>query len=189
LTAFEYGSGLISIVVGLAVARVLGGIGTFLGMRDRTSRDWIVAAWCLVVLLNLIFWWIAAWVMLHALSEIAPAVLVVFTLATALLYLAAFVLLLERTAAPIEPAHTGFDLPQRPFFVCLAAHFMVMFVYTMRTLPGDLPNLMASNLFMVGLIGTSLAGLWVETPRGHVLVLIAWAVCLAGMSTITQAIG
>jgi hypothetical protein len=47
MTAFEYGSGLISIVVGLAVARVLGGVGTFLGARERSVQDWIVAAWCL----------------------------------------------------------------------------------------------------------------------------------------------
>ncbi len=45
MTPFEYATGLFSIVIGLGVARVLGGIGTFITTRDRSASDWIVASW------------------------------------------------------------------------------------------------------------------------------------------------
>ena len=57
MSAFEYASGLISIVVGMAVARVLGGIGNFSAANKRAASDWIVAAWCLALLLTLVGWW------------------------------------------------------------------------------------------------------------------------------------
>ena len=74
MTAFEYASGLISIVVGLAVARVLGGIGTFSVASERSVSDWIVASWCLTLLLTLVGWWMSAWTILRVQAEIEDRV-------------------------------------------------------------------------------------------------------------------
>ncbi len=40
MTGFEYANGLISNVVGLGIARVLGGVGTFLCLENRTNFLW-----------------------------------------------------------------------------------------------------------------------------------------------------
>ena len=62
MSVFEYASGLISIVVGLAIARILGGIGTFTGLEKRTAADWIVLSWSIALALNLVGWWIGGWI-------------------------------------------------------------------------------------------------------------------------------
>ncbi len=93
MSAFEYASGLISIVVGLAVARVLGGIGTFSVASERPASDWIVASWCLALLLTMVGWWMNAWMTLRGQAEIAFSTLFIWIVATALLYLAAYVLI------------------------------------------------------------------------------------------------
>ena len=66
---------MISIVVGLAVARVLGGIGTFMAASERSAFDWIGVAWCVAILLTLIGWWIAGWTVFGALKEVSVAIL------------------------------------------------------------------------------------------------------------------
>ena len=80
---------LISIVVGLAIARVLGGIGTFMRQGNRSASDWIVAAWCLALVFGLVGWWWAGWTIFSDRTEIGVATLIVWLVATSLLYLAA----------------------------------------------------------------------------------------------------
>ena len=75
MTVFEYASGLISIVVGLAVARVLGGIGTFMAASQRSAADRIGASWCAALLFNLVGFWIAGWQAFGALEEVCAAIL------------------------------------------------------------------------------------------------------------------
>ena len=70
MTVFEYASGLTSIVVGLAVARILGGISTFSSAGGRSAYDWIVGAWCLALLFTLVGFWMAGWVILRERTEI-----------------------------------------------------------------------------------------------------------------------
>ena len=71
MTGFEYASGLISIVVGLGIARVLGGVGAFLRLHNRTPHDWIVGTWCLVLFLTLVVWWMLGWQLLRLQAQIA----------------------------------------------------------------------------------------------------------------------
>ena len=129
MTGFEYASGLISIVVGLAIARVLGGIGTLLRLDNRTLHDWIVGTWCLTLFLALVGWWMAGWQVMRVQAEISLVTLVFWTVATALLYLSAYLLvpagIVDRSGGP----ETNFELPPGAFFLCLAAHFGLVLVY------------------------------------------------------------
>jgi hypothetical protein len=75
LTPFEYATGLVSIVIGLAFARVLGRIGAFITEPERSASDWFAASWCIVVLVNLGGWWIAVWNSLQRQMEIGFAAL------------------------------------------------------------------------------------------------------------------
>lgn len=130
MTIFEYASGLISIVVGLAIARVLGGIGAFLTLNQRTAHDWIVAVWCMALSLNLVMWWIVGWRFLQNLAEISVATLMFWTSATALLYLAAYILVPGSAEGHSgHDARTNFKLPGLAFFGCLAAHFAMFAAY------------------------------------------------------------
>ncbi len=125
MTVFEYAGGLISIVVGLAVARVLGGIGSFIRAGNRSASDWIVASWCLALVFNLVGWWFAGWAIFAERTEIGVPTLIVWLVDTSLLYLAAYILI------PNTGLMAGGDTQAKPpplpaaFYFCLATHFGV----------------------------------------------------------------
>ena len=182
MTSFEYASGLISIVVGLAVARVLGGVGAFLNADRRTSSDWIVGAWCIILSIALVAWWVAGWRFLRQQAEISFASLVFWMFATAVLYLAAY-LLVPRNVASLhgDDRDTNFDLPNRAFFVCLAVHYGAFLLYVVTDLALVVESSPVTNgrlPFLPMLIIASAAGIFVRTPRGYVVHLAIWGVML-----------
>jgi hypothetical protein len=70
----------------------LGGISSFSSASERSAQDWIVASWCLALLLTLVGWWMAGWVILRGRTEIEFVTLFLWIVATSFLYLAAAVL-------------------------------------------------------------------------------------------------
>jgi hypothetical protein len=175
MTGFEYASGLISIVVGLAIARVLGGVGTFLRLDNRTPHDWIVGTWCLVLFLALLGWWMAGWQVLQVQAEISLVTLVFWTSATALLYLSAYLLvpatIVERSGGP----ETNFQLPGGAFFACLAAHFVLMAVYMTVVFESGLGALVTLAMAIISATGAA-----IKTNWGYTLHLAVWVAVLFG---------
>ena len=187
MTPYEYGSVLVSIVVGLGIARVLGGIAAFLGTHRRAAHDWIAASWCLVLLLNLMSWWVAGWSALRA-PEIRPVALLVWTIATAFLYLSACLLVPGRTVEGSGDLQTRFELPPKAFFACLGAHFSISLVFVIVNPPPAARTV--GPLFLVGALAViSGAGIAVKTNRGHALLLAAFALSMAALMGTIQVIG
>ncbi len=176
MTGFEYASGLISIVVGLGIARVLGGVGTFLRLDNRTPHDWIVGTWCLVLFLALVGWWMFGWQVLRMQTDISFVTLIFWTIATALLYLSAYLLvpatIVDRSGGP----ETNFELPRGAFFACLAAHFGLMFVYAIVALGSGLGALVTLGAGTI----ISAAGAAIKTNWGYTLHLAVWVAVVFG---------
>ncbi len=176
MTGFEYASGLISIVVGLGIARVLGGVGTFLRLHNRTPHDWIVGTWCLVLFLTLVTWWMLGWQVLRVQAEISFETLVFWTFATALLYLSAYLLvpatIVDRSGGP----ETNSELPRGPFFACLAAHFGLMLVYLIVALGSGLGDLVTVGAITI----ISATGAAIKTNWGYTLHLAVWVAVAFG---------
>jgi hypothetical protein len=185
MTVFEYSIGLISIVVGLAVARALGGIGTFMASSERSAFDWIGVAWCAAILMNLIGWWIVCWTAFSALKEVGGAILVPWVVATALLYLAAYALV--PSTEPLRDRAPGSNLfPLLPhFYLCLAAHFGVTLVLFFSVAPGDSAGILLAGL----MIPISAAGALVETNRARAMHLLIWVATMVILPGGTRAIG
>ncbi len=178
MTGFEYASGLISIVVGLGMARVLGGIGTFLRLDNRTPHDWIVGTWCLVLFLTLVAWWMLGWQVLRVRAEISLGTLVFWTFATALLYLSAYLLVPATIVAQSGGPETNFELPPRAFFACLAAHFGLVLVYlNVAALGSGLSSTVLGTMTII-----SASGFVIKTNRGYALHLAVWIAVLFGMA-------
>jgi hypothetical protein len=178
MSPFEYATGLVSIVIGLAFARVLGGIGVFITARDRTPSDWFVASWCVVILVNLGGWWVAVWNTMQRQTEIEFATLLAVILATSLLYLASSVLVFS---ARIDggPGETPSDpIPRAAFFYCLGAHFAVVvamgFTFRINAPVVDL-------LETAALAAAAVAGAAAKRPRVRGLHLIIWMLLLFWM--------
>jgi hypothetical protein len=177
MTPFEYATGLVSIVIGLAVARVLGGVGVFITARERSGSDWFGASWCIVVLVNLGGWWIAVWNTLQQQVEIEFAILLAVTLATSLLYLASYVLIESR---PIDGTRQPRELatPGPAFFYCLGAHFAVVVA---MIVPFDLAQEPEDVVETALVAAVAIAGAAAKGTRSRVLHLVIWAGLLFAM--------
>lgn len=176
MTAFEYATGLVSIVIGLAVARVLGGIGAFITARERSASDWFAASWCVVVLVNLGGWWVAVWNTLRQQVEVEFSILLAVTLATSLLYLASYVLLESRPIGVTRPRELG--TPGPAFFYCLGAHFAVVVA---MVVPYDLAQEPQDVVETALVAAVAIAGAAARGPRSRVLHLVVWAAMLFAM--------
>jgi hypothetical protein len=177
MTPFEYATGLVSIVIGLAVARVLGGIGTFITAQVRSASDWIAASWCIVVLVNLGGWWIAVWNTLQQQVEIEFAILLAVILATSLLYLASYVLIASGPIDGTRQART-FPTPGVAFFYCLSAHFAVVVAMLIAFDMNQDPRNMVETAIVAAVAA---AGAAAKGPRSRVLHLVIWTVLLFTM--------
>ena len=185
MTGFEYASGLISIVVGLGIARVLGGVGAFLRLHNRTPHDWIVGTWCLVLFLAQVAWWMIGWQALRGQGEISFVTLVFWTFATALLYLSAYLLVPATIADRPGGPEANFELPGGAFFACLAAHFGLMLVYAIVALGSGLGTLVTLGAITI----ITASGAAMKTDRGYTLHLTVWtAVTIGGALTRLTAI-
>jgi hypothetical protein len=173
MSVFEYASGLISIVIGLAVARVLGGIGSFIVLRDRSFSDWIVAAWCFALVFILVAWWMIGWVVLRGQSELAFTTLFLWVVASALLYLGTFVLLPGAVIGEAGDPREHLRPLRAAFYFCLAGHFGVVLLVTLAR--GVADGWGAANIGILAAL--SAAGATASSSRGHALhlaILLAW---------------
>ncbi|NIP16038.1 MAG: hypothetical protein GWM88_15420 [Pseudomonadales bacterium] len=169
---FEYVAGFVAIVVGLAVARVMGGIGAFILSERRAAMDWLLTGWCLALIVTLIGWWMLAWFRLGQLETITYGAVFEWFAGTALLYLASYMLV--PSGGPASGGSGGELGILRPaFFVCLAAHFAANIVESAVT--GSLVQAQGLVALMVMLSAT---GAFLRGPRAHGVLLLTWIVCM-----------
>ena len=170
MSVFEYVSVFVAIVLGLAVARVMNGIGAFIISNNRSADDWLLAGWCLSLIVNQIGWWMLGWVTYGQL-EIVPygAVLAWFT-STALLFLASYILVPGGCLVSTEPSAVMGTL--RPsFFVCLALHFCSAIVFAYVALDGIFTR---GEWFVVVMAALSAIGAFLRSTSAHFVHLFVW---------------
>jgi len=71
MSTFEFISVLLSIVVGLGLARLLSGVGRIVEIRRRVRFYWVQGVWVInIILLLVVFWW--ATLFSHAENDVWP---------------------------------------------------------------------------------------------------------------------
>jgi hypothetical protein len=173
MTVFEYASGLISIVIGLAVARVLGGISNFIAAGQRSGSDWIVASWCFGLLINLVGWWLMGWYALRGRAEIDFATLFTWILATSPLYAAAHVLVPDTAGRDPGGASAHLQPLRGAFHLCLAAHYVLGFAVTFSAPASDGTRPLGRVVAAV-MVAVSASGALARSDRARALHLLAW---------------
>lgn len=173
MSVFEYASGLVSIVVGLAVGRVLGGVATFIRAGERSPSDWITASWCVGLLLTMMGWWIAGWALFRETGQIAFGTLATWFISTSFLYLAASLLIPGRLLEGPRERGAVAEPPGRGFYYCLGAHYGVALLMNLVA-DGD-----ARAILIISIGAWSAAGAFVRTDRIRALHLAGWFVLLA----------
>ena len=107
---FEFSSGILVIVVGLAITHLLSGLGAIIRYRKRLEIHWLPIAWMVVLLLCLVGWCYAIWDMLHQAELLAYSTFLVFFFTSVLFYLGVRLITpdVSPTAIPITLA---FSIP------------------------------------------------------------------------------
>lgn len=88
MTNFEFVFSLLAILLGLALAEVLGGLARMLKQRPRVPIGWATGLLATWTILETVLFWRVAWRARDALPDTSPALLVGFVI-TALYYFAA----------------------------------------------------------------------------------------------------
>ena len=181
MTTFEYLSVFISIVIGLGVVRVLGGVAAIIDRQDARSY-WVHSAWVGYFVFWLPYFWWFTFDWRHQETWTLPVFLFVVIFAM-LAYLTVFVLVPTRDSEVADRA-AYFDRV-RPRFFSLFALLMIADVVDTLLKPGNLDDVGSSYGPIMGVI---ILGSIVGAINEHRLFHQIWVVAMI-MLTLTFGFG
>jgi hypothetical protein len=167
MSILEYATSILSIVLGLGVAHLLGGIAWM--ARNPKSRVlfYVFGIWCLSVLLATLGWWWAIWSMFRNLETLTfwgflPAFLI-----STLLYLAARILVPPSTELSVG-LDENFPLAAKPLYLC------ILTIFAISGSIGPTPVLSFEVVLGGVLLAITLSGFFAKTPQHHLYVALGW---------------
>lgn len=169
MSAFEYLSVLLSIILGLAITQVLQGYRSLLLSRRDVRRYWPTLIWSGLVLLFAIQAWWASFG-LEDQRDWRFGTFLVILVQMALIYMLAAVVLPDVADGTEIDLRQHYEAQQRPFFACLFAIVLVSLAKDLM-LDGRLPS--GPNLGFHGLLAvTAAAGFAVRAAGAQLAVSI-----------------
>ena len=174
---FDYLAVLISVVLGLAVTHVLGGIGAAINRRHHARTDWVQLLWGV----NLLFYVLAVWWGMYWWKHLPVWTVQEFAFLTAyaiVLFLIASVLF-PGDAGPSEAEQTAFERNRKWFFaLLLAAHLIDIPETAAKQVDGLRAIPPQYWLVCPAFIAIALAGLFTERRKVQAFLAPAWLVVL-----------
>lgn len=172
MSDFEFISIILSIVVGLTITRVLGGLASLVEHRSQLKMNWLSIGWAITVML----WSVAFW--LGTINDTRPleswtvgSFGILLSMAVVLYFLAAIVL--PSRIHPGADLVTHFETVRRPFFLMFA---LWVILTTVSVLIWGVENLMRSGPpFWIGQsasLGIALLGLFTPHRLVHAFILV-----------------
>ena len=171
---FEFSSGILVIVVGLAITHLLAGLGSIIRYRSQLEVDWLPITWIVVLLLVLVGWCYAIWDILHEIESLEYTHFLVFFFTSTLFYLAARLITPDISRAGKLNLTDAFFETKTAFFLSSAAAYTVIssyiwsvegFAHTLSTLEGIL-GLALLVLMVVGAV--------LKTTKSHWVLVSLW---------------
>ncbi len=171
---FEFSSGILIIVIGLAMTHLLAGLGSIIRYRKNLQIDWVPIIWILVLLLVLVGWCYAVWDNLHDVEELEFSHFLVFFVTSILFYLGARLITPDINHTSVLNLRDAFLETKTAFFLCNAAGIGWIGIYvwtkdgflnTVTTVEGGL------GLVLIGLL---IVGTIIQKRRDHLLLVVVW---------------
>jgi hypothetical protein len=189
VTISEYATSILSIVLGLGVAHLLGGLAWFVRRVQLDLATWLFAGWCLTLLLVMIGWWWAIWVLFDGLESLAFLEFLPALLVSTLLYMASRVLVPE-VEGLVAGVKVHFLSIRKPFFGILFAVFLSAFFLSSSAAGGFAVYLMTlEGLLEIPLLLLALAGMFQTTLRQHSILWITWTTLYLSQQLIQPGLG
>ena len=126
---FEFSSGILIIVIGLAITHLLAGLGSIIRYRKNLQINWVPIIWILVLLLVLVGWCYAVWDQLHNVEELEFAHFLVFFITSILFYLGARLITPDINETSILNLGDVFLETKTAFFLCNATAMAWISIY------------------------------------------------------------
>ena len=177
MSLFEYVAVMMSVVLALGVARILGFVGAIASAKSRFTISWLHLAWVFLVFANHLVAWQTIW-RLRDQSVFSVAQVAMMLVATSLIFVAA------RILVPDEPNEERLDLRDHyfdvrvPFFSVLA--LLWLFPLAGMAIFRDVSLFSPDVLFRLAWLALATTGLLVPRPVLHWLLAGAWLVVLVG---------
>ncbi|MCZ6616857.1 MAG: hypothetical protein O7E57_01900 [Gammaproteobacteria bacterium] len=185
MSVFEYVVGIVSIVLGLALASLLGTIVETVKYRHTVNHYWVHTLWCAAMVFNIVGTWWYLWRSMSGIEIISvPQFSIALGLAS-LLYAISRLLSPDHTLSSALNLETYFYEIKTPFLICLFASPLIAMLSGAGA-GGASPILPA--MFLAGLLLT-LIGIFTANRRAHAAIVVLWTVSYAVQETLQSPVG
>jgi hypothetical protein len=177
MSAFEYVSVMVTVVLALAVARLLTFLATVIANPERVQVYWLHLLWTVLLLVLNLQAWLILW-RLHGQSEFPIGQIVMMVLAASLIFVAAHVLVPEIRHDERVDLRAYYLRIRIPLFATLTTFWFFPLVGGLVFMGSSLfdPTIVAR----AAMLGLSLSGLLVERLRWHALLATLSGVLIIG---------
>ena len=131
-------------------------------------KDWIVAGWCVALIVTQIGWWMLGWFTVGQLTTISYVTVLYWFTGSAMLFLASYILVPGSVATQGSPIAVE-SVPKPAFFICLAIHFLLPLISALSR-----NSWLSSMWLVVFMVGLSVSGVYLRGNRGQLILLLVW---------------
>lgn len=187
MSVFEYASTILSIVIGLGVVHLLGGVSDLIRFGRQLRIYWVLPGWIFVMLLVHIGWWYAVWTGMRT-EEISFWLFLLPFLVSMLLYTTARLLTPDFDPKDLPDLHQHFQEVRFAFFTLLTSMIVASMLFGIVWLPDLTAVGSVEWALSLILLGLCLSGALVQGDRFHASLVIVWAVIFLVQQTIQPAL-
>ena len=183
MSVFEYVAGMITVVLGLGVAHLLGSLGSLAASQGRIRAHWVQILWIVLLLGLHLQAWVSLW-SLRGLSEWRIGQMV------GALVAAGLIVIVSRILVPHVDVDTEVDLRERyfqvrvRFFAALSALWILRLFIGIAVFGGD--PWAPEGLFQTAWLVLSVVGALVARPAWHAIIAVIWALLLVGFLLVAR---
>ena len=167
MSILEYATSILSIVLGLGVAHLLGGFAWMARNPKHSLLFYVFGTWCISLLLATLGWWWAIWTLFRDLEVLTFWAFLPAFLISTFLYLAGRILVPPSSELSIR-LDENFPSVAKPVCLSMAGLFIA------ATIVSPSPVLSLEGILGLILIGISLSGVIAKTSHQHIYIALGW---------------
>jgi hypothetical protein len=186
---FEYATGILIVVIELAITHLLTGIGSIICYRKTLVISYIPIIWMCVLLLSLVGWCFFIFDTLHGIEVLEYTRFLVFFTVSALMYLGAKLITPDVTQTNHLNLAEAFLETKTAFFLCWAAALLLVNIYVYAS-EGSLESMNSvEGVLGLLLIGLMLVGSRLRKMEHHLILVVGWTFVYLWQEFVQGAIG
>lgn len=186
MSPFEYVVGILSIVLGLALASLLGTIVETIKYRHTVTHYWVHTLWCVAMVFSIVGTWWHLWRIMSGIDVVSLPQFSIVLLIASLQYAISRLLSPDHTLASAINLQTYFYEIKTPFLICLSAGPFVSMLTSAAN--ADTATIVVGITIFVSVL-LPLIGIFTANRRAHAVIVVLWTASYAIQETLQSAVG